>query len=73
MSKKIKDYSNIESEKYNELFEILESIRPKVHRFYNEGFSAPGTDVRLGLKKLQNLAQEMRIEVSAIRKEKTKK
>ena len=73
MSKKVKDYSEIESEKYNELFEILESIRPKVHRFYNEGFKAPGTEIRLGLKKLQNLAQEMRVEVSAIRNEKNKK
>ena len=67
MAKKEKDYSQIDSVLFNELVTILEEIRPKVHRFYNEGFKAPSTEIRLALKRLQNTAQDMRKEVSKIK------
>ena len=67
MAKKEKDYSQIDSVYFNELISILEEIRPKVHRFYNEGFKAPSTQIRLALKRLQNTAQDMRKEVSKIK------
>ena len=68
MAKKEKDYSQIDSEIYNELVRELEELRPLVYRFYNDKVKAPSSAIRLGLQRIKSLSQDMRIEISQMKK-----
>ena len=68
MGKKEKDYSNVDSEIYNEMVKEMEELRPLVHRFYNDKVKAPSSKIRLALQRIKLLAQDMRVEISEIKK-----
>ncbi len=57
------------SDKYEALKAHLDSMEKDVEKFYVKGQSAAGTRLRKQLNELKKLAQEMRIEIQAIKAE----
>ncbi|WP_039054416.1 histone H1 [Sphingobacterium sp. T2] len=55
-------------ENYTKLKELVASIEADAQKFYNNGNSAAGTRVRKGLQEIKTLAQEIRNEITAIKK-----
>lgn len=54
-------------EKFNELKELVNGLADDAERFFDKGNSAAGTRLRKGLQETKVLAQDIRMEVSAIR------
>lgn len=52
-------------EKYETLYNLLESMKADFEKFYDKGNSAAGTRVRKGLQDLKNLCQEIRLDVQS--------
>ena len=50
-------------EKYKELLEMVQSMEPDFHKFYEKGQSAAGTRIRKRLSDLKKRAQELREDV----------
>lgn len=69
------ELNGIDSEIYKKLVDHLEGLKPKLYRFYNEGFKKPSSDIRMGLQEAKNIIQELRLDVSRIKntKKNTKK
>ncbi len=57
------------SDKYEALKAHLADMEKDVEKFYVKGQSAAGTRLRKQLNELKKLAQEMRIEIQAIKAE----
>ncbi len=57
------------SEKYQELYELLDSMQNDVEKFYTKGQSAAGTRLRKKLSELRVKAKEMRDEIQTIKNE----
>jgi DNA-binding protein YbaB len=55
------------SDKYEALKAQLEEMEKDVEKFYVKGQSAAGTRLRKQLNELKKLAQEMRVEIQAIK------
>ena len=56
---------------YNKLKELVESSEADFEKFYSKGNSAAGTRVRKAMQEMKNLAQDVRKEVTDIKKETT--
>jgi len=56
-------------EKFNELKTLVESLNDDVTKFSEKGNKSAGTRLRQGMQELKRLAQEIRVEVSAAKKE----
>ena len=57
------------SNRYEELAAMLEELKGDFEKFYNNGNKAAGTRVRKGMLDLKNKAQEIRVEVQAMKNE----
>ena len=55
------------SDKYEALKARLEEMEKDVEKFYVKGQSAAGTRLRKQLNELKKLAQDMRVEIQAIK------
>ncbi len=55
------------SDKYEALKAQLEEMEKDVEKFYVKGQSAAGTRLRKQLNELKKLAQDMRVEIQAIK------
>jgi hypothetical protein len=55
------------SDKYEALKAQLEEMEKDVEKFYVKGQSAAGTRLRKQLNELKKIAQEMRVEIQAIK------
>lgn len=49
--------------RYEELMELLSSVKDDFEKFYDNGNKAAGTRVRKSMQELKQLAQEIRLEV----------
>ena len=56
-------------EKFQELKTLVESLNEDVTKFSEKGNKSAGTRLRQGMQELKRLAQEIRVEVSAAKKE----
>ena len=56
-------------ETLNNLKELIESLEGDTAKFFEKGNKAAGVRVRKGLQDVKNLAQELRLEISAKNKE----
>jgi hypothetical protein len=56
-------------EKFQELKTLVESLNDDVTKFSEKGNKSAGTRLRQGMQELKRLAQEIRVEVSAAKKE----
>ena len=54
-------------DKYRQLNELVASLQGDFEAFYEGGNKAAGTRVRKGMQELKNLAQEIRVDVQAIK------
>jgi len=54
-------------EKYNELLVLVESSKKDFEAFYNKNNHAAGTRVRRAMQDIKNMAQDIRIEITAIK------
>lgn len=52
-------------EKFENLKAIIESLTEDVQKFDEKSNKAAGTRVRKGLQEIKNVAQELRVEISA--------
>ena len=52
-------------EKFENMKAILEGLNEDVQKFNEKGNKAAGTRIRKGLQEIKNVAQELRIEISA--------
>ena len=57
-------------EKYNELLNLVEQVKNDAEKFFNKGNKAAGTRLRKSMQEIKRLAQEVRIQVSEIKKDK---
>jgi len=57
------------SEKYQQLYEKLDSMEKDIEKFYVKGQNAAGTRLRKALGELKKLAQDMRLEIQTIKNE----
>jgi len=55
-------------ENYNLLKNLVESISEDADKFYNKSNKSAGTRLRKSLQDVKKLAQEMRLEVSELKK-----
>lgn len=53
---------------YQELASIIESVGNDAQKFYEKGNSAAGTRLRKAMQDIKSKAQEVRVEVSSIKK-----
>jgi hypothetical protein len=58
-------------EKYKELKTLVDSMEEDVTKFYNKGNSKAGVRVRASLQDVKDIAQAIRFEISAIKKNET--
>lgn len=56
--------------KYSEMKVLLESLQDDAEKFYVKGRNVSGTRLRKGMVALKNLAQDIRNEVTEIKKAK---
>ena len=49
--------------RYEELMELLSSVKDDFEKFYDNGNKAAGTRIRKSMQELKQLAQEIRLEV----------
>ncbi len=56
-------------EKFNDLIKLIEGIKKDVEKFYEKGNKSAGVRVRKTMQEVKKLAQEIRVEISEIRKE----
>jgi hypothetical protein len=54
-------------QKFEELKKLIASIEDDADKFYNKENSAAGTRIRKAMQDLNNLAQEIRTEVQALK------
>ncbi len=54
-------------DKYRQLNELVSSLQGDFEAFYDGSNKAAGTRVRKGMQELKNLAQEIRVDVQAIK------
>lgn len=57
-------------EKYNELKELVNNLNDDITKAYTKKNSAAGVRVRVAMQKIKLIAQEIRVEISNIKKEK---
>jgi len=57
-------------EKYNELLNLVEQVKNDAEKFFNKGNKAAGTRLRKSMQEIKRLAQEVRLQVSEIKKDK---
>lgn len=57
-------------EKYNELLNLVEQVKNDAEKFFNKGNKAAGTRLRKTMQEIKRLAQEVRLQVSEIKKDK---
>jgi hypothetical protein len=55
-------------EQFEKIKEILEGLNEDVEKFYGKKNGTAGTRVRQGLQEIRKISQEMRLEISAIKK-----
>jgi|TARA_R110000803_G_scaffold135432_1_gene202432 hypothetical protein len=55
-------------EKFEELKAKVAEIEAEAEKFYDKGNKAAGTRLRKGLQEIKNLSQEIRINVSEMKK-----
>ena len=53
--------------RFNQLRDLVMSLEGDFSKFYEKGNQAAGTRVRKGMQQMKNLAQEIRVEVQAIK------
>ena len=53
---------------YNELVELVESIKGDAEKFYIKGNKTAGTRVRKSMQEVKRIAQEIRVEISEMKK-----
>ena len=59
--------SNAQPARYAELQALVASLADDFRKFYQDGNKAAGTRVRNGMQEIKNLAQQIRVEVQAIK------
>ena len=59
--------TNAPVERFAELQALVASMAEDFRKFYQDGNKAAGTRVRNGMQELKNLAQQIRVEVQAIK------
>jgi len=52
-------------EKFENMKAILEGLNEDIQKFEEKGNKAAGTRIRKGLQEIKNVAQELRLEISA--------
>ena len=57
--------------KFEELKTLVSNVEEDATKFYDKKNKAAGTRVRTGCQEIKNLCQEIRIEVSNLKKEET--
>ncbi len=57
--------------KFEELKTLVDSLEDDATKFYDKGNKAAGTRLRKGCQAIKNVCQEMRIEVSELKKRET--
>jgi len=57
-------------EKYNELLNLVEQVKNDAEKFFNKGNKAAGTRLRKSMQEIKRLAQEVRLQVSELKKDK---
>jgi hypothetical protein len=55
-------------EKYEELVALVESLREDAEKFYDRDNKTAGTRLRKGCQEVKNLCQEIRVQVSELKK-----
>lgn len=55
-------------EKYKELVELVAKMEEDANKFYNKGNSQAAIRVRAALQEVKQLAQDIRFEISSIKK-----
>ncbi len=55
-------------EQFEKIKEILEGLNEDMEKFYVKGNGTAGTRVRQGLQEVRKISQEMRLDISAIKK-----
>lgn len=53
--------------RFDQVRGLVESLESDFEKFYDKSNQAAGTRVRKGMQELKNLAQEIRVEVQAIK------
>jgi len=56
-------------ERYSQLSDLVAKLEDDFSKFYNNNNKAAGTRIRKGMQDLKNLAQEIRVEVQALKNE----
>jgi ABC-type Zn uptake system ZnuABC Zn-binding protein ZnuA len=57
--------------RFEQVQNLLESVKDDFSKFYDDGNQAAGTRVRKAMQELKNLAQEIRSEVQEIKNSKS--
>lgn len=55
-------------ENYEKLKELVEGMSDDVTKFFEKGNNAAGTRVRVAMQEIKKIAQDVRVEVSNIKK-----
>lgn len=59
--------------KYNELEQLVQSIKKDLDKFHNKGNKTAGIRVRKALQEIKSISQEIRVDISTKRKQILKK
>tara|TARA_R110000824_G_scaffold178720_1_gene358540 strand:+ start:1570 stop:1758 length:189 start_codon:yes stop_codon:yes gene_type:complete len=54
--------------KFEELELLVQDLQEEADKFYNKGNKAAGTRLRKGCQNIKNVCQEIRVEVSELKK-----
>lgn len=58
-------------ETFEKMQALLEQIKPDVQKVFDKGNGSAGTRVRQTMQELKNLAQQLRIEIQEVKKQKS--